>query len=227
MITCVKIKNDVFGLIGSVYGASTMNQSALDELNDEELVELAKDHDRSAFEQLIHRHSNASVRLAVSILKNQSDAADEVQNSFLNAWRHFGQFHRESTFSTWMSRIVVNQCLMRLRRVRRARFVYLDDLMEDAAPGRRELPDHALTPEGQLRRQETAAILHREIRKLPPLLRHVVELRDLHELPLVEVSTRLGISVMATKSRLLRARHELRNRIEKHFRNTGGMAATA
>jgi RNA polymerase sigma-70 factor (ECF subfamily) len=204
-----------------------MEPMELQELNDDELVELAKGRDHSAFEQLLQRHSPASVRLAVSILKNQSDADDEVQNSFLNAWRYFGQFHRDATFSTWMSRIVVNQCLMRLRSARRASFVYLDELSEETGSPRVELADPGTTQETNLGRQQTTAILHREIRRLPPLLRNVVVLRDLHELPLAEVSLRLGISVMATKSRLLRARHELRQRIERHFQGSGGMPATA
>jgi len=203
-----------------------MKTMDLHELNDNELVELARQKNYSAFEQLLRRHSPSSLRLAVSILKNPSDAHDEVQNSFLNAWRYFNQFHQEATFSTWMSRIVVNQCLMRLRKMNRARFVYLDELAEDN--GRRmEIADGAATPEADLEQSETSAMLHREIRRLPPLLRNVVVLRDLHELPLSEVSHRLGISVMATKSRLLRARQELKNRIEKHLRGSRRMAATA
>jgi len=185
-------------------------------LSDDELLTLAQQRNEAAFEELMSRNSSTSFKLALSILKDRQDAEDEVQNSYWNAWRYVGQFQRGSKFSTWISRIVINQCLMRLRKGRRASFLYLDEGAVDGGVSQVELPDRKSTPEAELGNQEMSAILHREIRKLPPLLRNVLVLRDLDELSMAEVAERLGISIVAAKSRLLRARSELRLRLERH-----------
>ena len=94
---------------------------------DDELVLRAQASDDAAFGELMRRTSASSLRLAMSILRDRAEAEDEVQNSYLRAWRHLGQFQRESKFSTWISRIVLNHCLMRLRKLRGANFVFIDD----------------------------------------------------------------------------------------------------
>jgi RNA polymerase sigma-70 factor, ECF subfamily len=185
-------------------------------LSDDELLTLAQEKNETAFEELMRRNSSSSFKLALSILKDRQDAEDEVQNSYWNAWRYLGQFQRGSKFSTWISRIVINHCLIRLRKARRANFLYLD---EGAAGGEvrvMELPDRKSTLEVDLGNQELSAILHTEIRRLPPLLRNVLVMRDLNELSINEVAGQLGISIVAAKSRLLRARSELRRRLERH-----------
>jgi len=184
-------------------------------LSDDELLNRAQQRDDAAFEELMRRNSSTSFKLAVSILQDRQDAEDEVQNSYWNAWRYFGQFQRDSKFSTWISRIVINQCLMRLRKARRASFLYLDEGSADGEVAVMELPDHRSNPEERLGDAEMSVLLHSEIRRLPPLLRHVLELRDIGELPMEDVARRLGISIVAAKSRLVRARSELRQRLEK------------
>lgn len=187
------------------------------DLSNDELLTLAQARDQAAFEELMSRNSSASFKLALSILRDRQDAEDEVQNSYWNAWRCVGQFQRDSKFSTWMSRIVVNQCLMRLRKARRASFLYVDEGAADGEVGSLQLWDVRPTPEAALGDSELRELMHREIGKLPPLLRNVLVLRDLHEFPMLDVAQRLGISIVAAKSRLLRARAELRQRLEKHF----------
>jgi RNA polymerase sigma-70 factor (ECF subfamily) len=187
------------------------------ELSDDELLTMAQGKDEAAFAELMSRNSSTSYKLALSILKDRQDAEDEVQNSYWNAWRYLGQFQRGAKFSTWMSRIVINHCLMRLRKARRASFLYLDDGTADGEVRAMELPDQKATPEAELGKREMSAILNREIRRLPPLLRDVLVMRDLKELPMDDVAERLGISMVAAKSRLLRARRELRQRIERQF----------
>jgi RNA polymerase sigma-70 factor (ECF subfamily) len=189
------------------------------DLSDDALLTLAQETNEAAFEELMRRNSSSSFKLALSILKDRQDAEDEVQNSYWNAWRHLGQFQRGSKFSTWMSRIVINHCLMRLRKARRANFLYLDEGAADGEVPVMELPDRKRTPEVELGNREMSAILHTEIRRLPPLLRNVLVMRDLNELSMDEVAGQLGISIVAAKSRLLRARSELRRRLERH----GGM----
>jgi RNA polymerase sigma-70 factor (ECF subfamily) len=187
----------------------------MSDLSDDELLTLAQERNESAFAELMSRNAPASFKLALSILKDRQDAEDEVQNSYWNAWRFAGQFQRDSKFSTWISRIVINQCLMRLRKARKASFLYLDNGAAGGEIAVMELPDKGANPESQLRANEMTAILLREIRKLPPLLRNVLVLRDLDELPMDDVAGLLGISIVAAKSRLLRARSELKQRIAR------------
>jgi RNA polymerase sigma-70 factor (ECF subfamily) len=165
----------------------------------------------------MRRNSSSSFKLALSILKDRQDAEDEVQNSYWNAWKGLGQFQRDSKFSTWISRIVINHCFMHLRKARRASFLYLDDGAANGEVPVIELRDRKSTPEAETADREMSAILHSEIRKLPPLLRRVLEMRDLRELPMQEVAGELGISLVAAKSRLMRARLELKRRVERHL----------
>ncbi len=188
---------------------------------DDILVRLCQGGDNAAFAELMKRHQNSSLKLALSILRDKSDAEDEVQNAFWKAYEHIGQFQQDARFSTWLTRIVVNQCLMRLRRERRAKFHYLDDTMVGEEVMTLDLPDKSRSPEQELGRQEVAEVLQYEISRIPPLLRRVFQLRDVEQRPMPEVAANLGISVAAAKSRLLRARAELRQRLARHQGPTG------
>jgi RNA polymerase sigma-70 factor (ECF subfamily) len=194
---------------------------------DDELVVRAQDSDEAAFAELMRRTSPSSFRLAMSILRDRQEAEDEVQNSYLNAWRHVRQFQRESKFSTWISRIVVNQSLMRLRKMRATSFVYLDEGGTEEGIRPTEVTDPMATPEANLGGKELSEVLQREIRRLPSILRDVLILRDVQEFSSAETASRLSISVSAVKSRLLRARVELRNRLEKHCGRAGAATLTA
>ena len=183
---------------------------------DAELIESARRGDSEAFTELVTRHYPSSLKLARSILRDFEDAEDEVQNSFTKVFLHLGCFEGNSRFSTWFSRIVVNQCLMRLRKARRARFAYLDDPGSEEGNVKMELADTAETPEEKLGRGEVEALLRREVNCIPPLLREPLLLRESMRLSLTEVAERLGITEAAAKSRLLRARRELRARLTRH-----------
>lgn len=188
---------------------------------DETLVTLAQQGSEDAFSELTRRNYNSSLKLAQSILRDRHEAEDEVQNAYWKAYKNLQQFQHDSKFTTWMTRIVVNQCLMRLRQKRRSNFVYLDD--QPSAEDRRafELPDERQTPEQDTARAEIAHILQQEIRRIPPMLRNAFLLRDVQQLPMPEVAERLGVSVAAAKSRLLRARAELKERMKKHTGRLG------
>jgi RNA polymerase sigma-70 factor (ECF subfamily) len=188
---------------------------------DDQLVRLSQQGDDQAFSELTRRHQSSCKKLALSILRDRQDAEDEVQNAMWKAFEHIDQFQQDSKFSTWLTRIVVNQCLMRLRQGRRAKFLYIDETHVGEDLATLELPDGRKTPEQTLGQAELAVVLNREIRRIPPLLRNVFLLRDIQELPMPDVAERLGISVAAAKSRLLRARLELRSRMEKHFGRLG------
>lgn len=195
---------------------------------DDQLVTRSQAGDQAAFEELVKRHENTCIKLAVSILRDVSEAEDEVQNSLWKAYSRIGQFQQDSKFSTWLSRIVVNQCLMRLRKAKRARLVHLDEpLHPESSLNGLELPCLEAGPEKDLAGREVKEVLHQEVRRIPPALRKVLELRDVQELPMPEVASRLGISPPAAKSRLLRARQELRNRMRKHKGSDGFLALFA
>lgn len=192
-----------------------------------ELVKMAQEGREEAFTELLRRNYSSSFKLAMSILRERQEAEDEVQNAYWKAYQHINQFQQDSKFSTWMTRIVVNQCLMRLRQTRRAKFLFLDDTLIGEERATMELVDKSETPEAQLGSRELAELLRKEIRRIPPLLRNVFVLRDVNQLSMTEVAEELGISVAAAKSRLLRARLELRQRLEKHCGRLGHATLTA
>jgi RNA polymerase sigma-70 factor (ECF subfamily) len=206
---------------------SMQKSYGFEDVADEQLVRLSQAGRRDAFSELTRRNYGVSLKLAISILHDREEAEDEVQNAYWKAFQHIDQFHIDAKFSTWMTRIVVNQCLMRLRRAKRARFLYMDDVQIGEDRGTLELVDGTRSPESALGSKEIAEVLKREIRRIPPLLRSVFMLRDVDELPMPEVADRLGISVAAAKSRLLRARAELRSRLEKHCGKMGVATLTA
>jgi len=183
---------------------------------DADLVRSAQQGDQAAFTDLVNRHYQSCIKLARSILRDYEDAEDEVQNAYTKAFLHLAGFEGNSRFSTWLSRIVVNQCLMRLRQLRRANFTYLDDPGADENQPRFELRDPTENPEQRYGRNEVASILSVEVNRIPHLLRKPLLLRETMRLPLTEVAHRLDISEAAAKSRLLRARRELRDRLTKH-----------
>lgn len=191
------------------------NQQPYSERSDDLLVNLAQCGDNPAFAELLERHYGSCLKLAFSILRDRSDAEDEVQNASWKAFEHIAQFQKDAKFSTWLTRIVVNQCLMRLRRTRRAKFVYIDDTGgEEVRP--LDLRSQSQSPEAGLGSTEVAAVLQKEIRCIPPLLRKVFVMRDVEQLSMQQVAEELGISIPAAKSRLLRARSELRQRLSRH-----------
>lgn len=197
------------------------NRDVYHEMADDSLVSMCQEGDNTAFDELMKRHQLAVMKIAISIVRDKQDAEDEVQNAFWKAYEHINQFQRDAKFSTWLTRIVVNQCLMRLRQTKRARFSYLDDSSSTEDVIMFELPDLKQSPEQELAQAEVAGVLDHEIRRTPPLLRNVFLLRDVQNLPMNEVANELGISVAAAKSRLLRARAELRNRMVKHSGQSG------
>ena len=195
-----------------------------EEQTDEVLVNKARTGDERAFGELIKRHWRNCLKRASMILRNRSDAEDEVQNTFWKALQRLDQFRGEGSFSAWLNRIVENQCLMRIREDQNARFVYLDESTDSNV--RLELVSQRASPEDALGLDEVLVLLRREVSRMPPLLRNVMVLRDLDQLPMPDVAKRLGLSVPATKSRLMRARTELRARVARHCGRKGAGTLT-
>jgi RNA polymerase sigma-70 factor, ECF subfamily len=182
--------------------------------SDADLVRMAREHDREAFGQLVQRHRGACLRFATFLLRDRGEAEEEVQNAFWKAFEHLDQFKGGAEFPNWLSRIVANNCMMRLRTRARARLLPLDGYNNGSErEGSIDLPAASSDPELGLIQSQVASLVGLEIRRIPTLFRDVVLLRDVYELPISDVATRLGITVPAAKSRLFRARNELRRRV--------------
>lgn len=188
-----------------------MENQGYREKTDEELVAICE-QDGEAFGELARRYQRLALRTAFSVLRNRLEAEDHVQTAFCKALQHIGNFRRTAKFSTWLVRIVVNECLMELRRTRRTHSVLLDEFAPDTFCSH----DVHWSPEAAVNRLMLNKIVRLEIRRIPPLLRNVFILRDVERRSMPEVAATLGISVEAAKSRLCRARAELRKRLAPH-----------
>jgi len=182
------------------------------------LVHAAKAGDVSAFESLVKKYDRNVFRIANHITHNREDAEDVVQDAFLKAYENLEQFQGQSKFYTWLVRIAVNEALMKLRKRRPERTVSLDEDVkteEDSLP--REVADWSPNPEQQYSQTELKDILTRTIQGLPPGFRTVFVLRDVEGLSTEETAEALDLSIPAVKSRLLRARLQLRDRLSRFF----------
>ncbi len=185
------------------------------------LVAAAKGGDAAAFEELVNRYERKIFRLTMNITRNREDAEDAMQDAFLKSYAHLKDFQGDSRFYTWLVRIAANEALMRLRKRRPNQFS-LDEPMqgdEDLMP--RELEEWGPSPEQRYAQKEMQEILSGVIDQLDPDFRIVFVLRDIEELSTEETASALGISVPAVKSRLLRARLKLRQKLDRYFRQGG------
>src|SRR6195256_812510 len=191
------------------------------------LVRAAKQGDDAAFEELVRRYDRNVFRIAQHITQNREDAEDVVQEAFLKAYGNLAKFQGQSKFYPWLVRIAVNEALMKLRRRRPERTVSLDEDIktdEDSVP--REVADWSPNPEQQYNQAELREILTKTIQGLPSSFRTVFVLRDVEGLSTEETAEALELSIPAVKSRLLRARLPLRERLNKYFktRKSGDLA---
>jgi len=184
--------------------------------SDVELVRSAQHGDRGAFQDLTNRYAAKVYRLARHITKNDQDAEDVLQDAFLKAYSRLGQFQGESKFYTWLVRIAVNESLMRIRRRDRRPTVSLDQEIEgDDGAFTREMPSEAPTPEETFSREELRQILEEAIDSLAENYRTVFVLRDIDGLSTEESAKALNLTSSAVKSRLLRARTQLREKLRR------------
>jgi RNA polymerase sigma-70 factor (ECF subfamily) len=182
------------------------------------LVAAAKAGDIPAFETLVNRYERKIFRLTQNITQNREDAEDTMQESFLKAFEHLSEFEGNSRFYTWLVRIAVNQALMKLRK-RRPNQVSLDEEVDTGEElVQRDVEDWGPSPEDRYEQTELSGILSSVISDLDPAFRIVFQLRDIEELSTEETAQMLGLSVPAVKSRLLRARLKLRQKLNRYFR---------
>ena len=187
------------------------------------LVTSARSGDVQAFETLVSKYDRQIFRIAQHITQNREDAQDVVQDAFLKAYEKLDQFQGNSKFYTWLVRIAVNESLMRLRKRRTGKMVSIDDDIEtEEGSVPRDLADWAPDPEQNYTQSELHKILEKTIKGLPPGFKVVFELRDVQGLSTEDTAEALGLSIPAVKSRLLRARLQLRERLSRYFRRKKG-----
>jgi RNA polymerase sigma-70 factor (ECF subfamily) len=185
------------------------------------LVAAAKRGDAAAFEELVNRYEGKIFRLTMNITRNREDAEDAMQDAFLKSYSHLKDFQEDSRFYTWLVRIAANEALMRLRKRRPNQFSLDEPIEGDEDLMPRELEDWGPSPEQRFAQTEMREILNEVIDKLEPDFRLVFVLRDIEELSTEETASTLGISIPAVKSRLLRARLKLRQKLDRYFRQGG------
>jgi RNA polymerase sigma-70 factor, ECF subfamily len=180
--------------------------------SDGDLVNLAKQGHVQAFEELMARYRDLGMATAIAVLRDHSDAEDEMQNAWWKVYLHIRQFDQSALFSTWLTRIILNQCLMRLRSKRRAIFLPLDAGFDSEGP-HKELADGRPYPEAAALRAQTQHAVQFALRRLPAGMREILTLCDVEGSQMAEAARNLGISLAAAKSRRRRAREELRKRL--------------
>jgi RNA polymerase sigma-70 factor (ECF subfamily) len=186
------------------------------------LVARAKSGDAEAFTELVQHYDRRVFRMAKQITQNDEDAEDVLQETFLKAYSHLDSFHGDSKFYTWIVRIAVNEALMKLRKRRSDKSVPLDepiDTGEDVVA--REIAVWDENPEDTYSREELGRILDEAVQSLKPAYRTVFILRDIEEMSIEETAEALNLSISAVKSRLLRARLQLREKLTRQFKRKG------
>ena len=196
--------------------------AALAALDDIELVARVARNDHAAFEVLMRRHNGRLFRVARAILKDAAEAEDALQEAYLEAYRHSGEFRGAAQVVTWLTRIVINQSLMRLRRRRRDRVVVPFGERWTTEPGlepeQAETPvadDTLESPPDAVLRGEIRRLLERRIDDLPVAFRTVFVMRDVEDLSVQETADSLAIPAATVRTRLFRARALLREALAR------------
>jgi RNA polymerase sigma-70 factor (ECF subfamily) len=190
-------------------------------VSDEELVARARNKDFGAFEQLLDRYEDKIFRLAYRFVRNETEAKEVLQDTFLSIWRKLDTFKGDSQFGSWLYRVAANTALMRLRSQRRHPEVsteelpigYLDNYGQLPIPGE----NWAKRPDDELQSDELRRHIQSAVDGLPEIYRTVFILRDVEGLSTEETGEILGISVPTVKTRLHRARIALRDNISTYF----------
>ena len=186
--------------------------------SDESLVQLiAEFRSEEALALILDRYRERIYRTALKVTNNHNDAEDVVQEVSLTIYRKAHSFRTDSKFSTWLYRLVTNEAISRLRKIKRERTVSLDDFMprfeDDGHHAERPVVDWSQEVEKKVAEKEIQSIIEKAMQQLSPIDRTVVVLSEIEELTNPEIGKVLGLSVLAVKGRLHRARMFLRAKL--------------
>ncbi len=194
-------------------GAPSVEQMKTDKdqssTNDEELVEAAKNGQLDAFEELVARHRDKIYARAFSMMRNEDEAVDVSQEAWVKGWQRLGQFHGESSFATWMTRITINLCLDQLRKRKRQRTESLEEMTEESGGVERQMPAVTVNPTERLERAELRKKIDEALGQLTHEHRTVLVLHEFEEMEYKEIARTVGCSIGTVMSRLFYARRRM------------------
>lgn len=196
-------------------------------VRDEILVAEVVRGNSAAFETLFQRYQQKMFHVALSRLQNAEDAEDAVQQTFQQAFVHLKSFQGQSRFSTWLTRIAINEALMLLRKRRPGHLSIEGHQSVDEETFALEIRDKAITPEEQYGQKELNNVLSGAINELRPILKTVVNLSEIGELSTTKTAETLGVRVGTVKARTFRARRLLRDKIAKRLGARNGNVSAA
>jgi RNA polymerase sigma-70 factor (ECF subfamily) len=197
--------------------------SSLGSAEDLVLVAAAKSGSGHAFDVLVERHSRRIRRVAQRVTRGRQDAEDVVQQSFQKAFVQLQKFEGRSSFSTWLTRIAINEALMWLRTNHRARVVSIDEITNSEESAHvLQIRDLGASPEGSCSQRERERILLFAMKQLTPGIRTALQLYDLDERSLKESARMMGVSVATAKSRVFRGRRKLRETLKRRLEPSDG-----
>ena len=184
---------------------------------DEQLVTAAIRGSDAAFGMLFERYERRMFHLALKLLRNREDAEDAVQQAFQGAFVHLKSFQGQARFSTWLTRIAINEALMMLRKRRPNQLSLTGNAVIEEENVSLDIEDEAETPEELCQQQELRSLLNDTIGELRPKLRKVVQMHELGELTTENTAAALGLATGTVKARTFRARRVLRGKLIKRM----------
>ena len=187
-------------------------------IDDAELAGRIARRDPAAFEVLMRRHNGKLFRVARAILKDDAEAEDALQEAYLDAYRHIGDFRGGARLTTWLTRIVINHALMRLRKHKHDRIVvpFAEGRSDEPEPAEADVADErSESPPGATLRAEIRRALERRIDELPTAFRAVFVMREVEDMTVEETAECLGVPAATVRTRLFRARALLRESLAR------------
>ena len=187
-------------------------------VSDEKLVKAAQRGDMPAFEELVARHRDKIYARAFSMMRSEEDAVDLSQEAWVKGWQRLKQFQGDSSFVTWMTRIVINLCLDQLRKQKRQRSESIESLEEESGGVERQMPTVVINPTEGLERQELRLRIDKALGQLSYEHRTVLILHEFEELEYKEIAKRMECSIGTVMSRLFYARRKMANLMASYKR---------
>jgi RNA polymerase sigma-70 factor (ECF subfamily) len=187
----------------------TMTETDHSAADDRVLVRAAQQGDMTAFEELIARHRDKIYARAYSMMRNEEEAIDLSQEAWVKGWQRLAQFHGESGFGTWMTRIVINLCLDQLRKHKRQRTESIEEMSEESGGVERQMPVVTVNPTAGLERGELRQRIDRALGQLSYEHRTALVLHGFEELEYKQIAKVMGCSIGTVMSRLFYARRKM------------------
>ena len=176
---------------------------------DEALVGWAQKGDTEAFEELVFRHRDKIYARAMMMMRNEEEALDLSQEAWVKSWQRLHQFQGDSSFATWMTRIVINLCLDQIRRQKKMRAESIEQIEEEAGGVERQMPVEHVNPIEGLEKEELRKRIDEAMAKLTDAHRTVLVLHEFQGMEYKEIARKVGISIGTVMSRLFYARRRM------------------